>query len=210
MDTEFYIQTQLALECIKVNEYGLLERAPCPNPDEMGLLYIYNNQNNYFLYFRSDLASDTRERLCEFSLEMIYHKPPSVEAILSRIYEQITINKYHTNIFPSKISVGQTNEVVTIRKGENLVFTISDGEKYASSCISARENEYAAECYVFTEPAYRQRGYAGKTVVAWAKDIQSKNKIPFYSYAHDNRASAKLAKRLSLIPCFSLIVYSDV
>ncbi len=51
MDVERLIQVQLMLECIRINEDGFLERIPCSNPDDIGLLQVYRSGSDYFAYF---------------------------------------------------------------------------------------------------------------------------------------------------------------
>jgi GNAT superfamily N-acetyltransferase len=77
--------------------------------------------------------------------------------------------------------------------------------KIISACVSARQNDEAAESWVFTSPEYRRMGLARKTVTAWALDKMETKIIPFYSHAIGNLPSAGLAGRMGLTPLFEEI-----
>ena len=58
----------------------------------------------------------------------------------------------------------------------------------------------AAEAWVETAPGQRGRGYAARTVAAWARSIRALGLEPLYSTSWENRASRAVARRLGLIP----------
>jgi GNAT superfamily N-acetyltransferase len=58
----------------------------------------------------------------------------------------------------------------------------------------------AAECGVWTDPAYRGRGYAAAVTAAWADILQPSRRALFYSTDAGNRASQRVAARLQLRP----------
>jgi predicted GNAT family acetyltransferase len=74
--------------------------------------------------------------------------------------------------------------------------------------MSVRENDQCGEAWVYTDPAYRQLGFARQAVCAWAQKMLSAGKVPFYSHKIGNLASANLAKRLELQPVFEEISIS--
>ncbi len=96
-----------------------------------------------------------------------------------------------------------------VERDDRQIFAIVRDGRMVSSCWSVRENVQAGECYVFTEPEYRRRGYARQTVVAWACSLQAMNKLPFYSHEENNTASWAVAKALKLIPCFEVVSYNQ-
>ncbi len=77
----------------------------------------------------------------------------------------------------------------------------------ASTCESARESAVAAEAWVRTIPSASRRGYATIVTGAWAQDVRRRGKIPFYSHARENRASAGVARALGLIPYLDDVGY---
>jgi RimJ/RimL family protein N-acetyltransferase len=85
------------------------------------------------------------------------------------------------------------------------VYAAERDGKLASACVSVRANEKCAEAWVFTDPAYRHRGFAQAVVRAWARGLMKQGKIPFYSHRADNLPSARLANRLGLQLVFEQI-----
>jgi hypothetical protein len=74
-----------------------------------------------------------------------------------------------------------------------------DGHRVVSIChtpgpVTAR----AAECGVWTDPAFRGRGYAAATTAAWAALLRPSGRHLFYSTDADNRSSQNVARRLGL------------
>lgn len=69
-----------------------------------------------------------------------------------------------------------------------------------STCESSRESALAAEAWVRTVPTVTRRGYATSVTAAWALDVRRRSKVPFYSHAHSNAASAGVARALRLLP----------
>ena len=209
MDVEHLIQVQLALKCIRVNADGFLERVPCPNPDDIGVLQVYRSGNEYFVYFHADVRADVVKRICSLSTETIFNDRSIVEKILAEAFPGTTARVFHTYLFPHNLNLEQAKEVVVIEEDGQRVFAIVQDGQIVSSCWSVRENAQAGECYVFTEPEYRRRGYGRQMVVAWTHSLQAMGKLPFYSHEEDNTASWAVAKALKLIPCFEVVSYNQ-
>lgn len=72
---------------------------------------------------------------------------------------------------------------------------------------SSRSNEQAAELAVETLPAFRQRGYARQTVLAWARHQFNQGKIAFYSHALENAASQALAINVGVMHFMDIMNY---
>jgi len=200
---------QLALECIRINEGGFLERIPCPNPDDIGLLQVYRSGSKYFVFFRADIGADMIRRVRNLSAKATFHERARVERMLAEAFGGMTSSKFHTYLFPHNLNLEQAQGVVTIEKDGRRVFAIVQDGKVVSSCLSVRENAQAGECYIFTEPEYRCRGYGRRTVIAWAHHLQSLGKLPLYSHEESNWASGAVAKKLGLIPCFEVVTYNQ-
>lgn len=56
----------------------------------------------------------------------------------------------------------------------------------------------AAECGVWTDAAFRGRGYAAAVTAAWAELVRPSGRWLFYSTDADNRSSQRVAERLGL------------
>ena len=91
-------------------------------------------------------------------------------------------------------------------------YVIEREGKVVSACVSTRENARCGEAWVCTDPQYRHQGLARRVVGAWARDMLSAGKAPFYSHKIENIASAGLTKHLGLVPAFEEIVisYGDI
>jgi hypothetical protein len=76
---------------------------------------------------------------------------------------------------------------------------VADGV-VVSTCESSRESALAAEAWVRTVPSATRRGYAASVTAAWALDVRRRSKVPFYSHARSNAASAGVARTLRLLP----------
>jgi hypothetical protein len=76
---------------------------------------------------------------------------------------------------------------------------IVDGGRAVSICHTPRPmTARAAECGVWTEPAFRGRGYAAAVTAAWADIVRPSGRHLFYSTTTDNRSSQRVAERLRL------------
>ena len=208
MKTEELIRIQLALECVQINQAGFLERLPCPDPDEIGLVYAYYDGCEYFIHARDEMDAGLREEILQLSPETVFHERVLVEKMLAKFYRNINSEQYHSYLFLEQTPVDGKYPVSKMETDGRTVFAIVEGENVVSFCRSERENAAAGECYVFTEEDRRGKGYARPTVLAWAKHLRSLGKIPFYSHKDTNLASRKLAGKLGLVPCFAVVVYS--
>jgi GNAT superfamily N-acetyltransferase len=81
--------------------------------------------------------------------------------------------------------------------GLPMMATVADG-RAVSICTSANASVSAHCAGVETLPAYRGRGFAAQTVVAWARAVQAIGAVPFYGTTFDNQASQGVARRLGL------------
>lgn len=65
-------------------------------------------------------------------------------------------------------------------------------------CHASRLTERAAEAGVWTDPAFRGRGYAAAATAAWASVLAPSGRWLFYSTSSGNRSSQRVAARLGL------------
>jgi RimJ/RimL family protein N-acetyltransferase len=79
-------------------------------------------------------------------------------------------------------------------------FAIED-ERVVSICHTPRPlSARAAECGVWTDPAFRGRGYAAAVTSAWAALLRPSGRYLFYSTDAENLSSQRVARRLRLRP----------
>ncbi|HMG52889.1 MAG TPA: GNAT family protein [Kofleriaceae bacterium] len=76
-----------------------------------------------------------------------------------------------------------------------------DGARAISICHTPGPlTERAAECGVWTDPAYRGRGLAAATAAAWLPLVRTPDRRVFYSTEFTNVSSQRVAQRLQLRP----------
>lgn len=76
-----------------------------------------------------------------------------------------------------------------------------DGGRVVSLCHTPRPlSPRAAECGVWTDPAFRGRGHAAAVTAAWAALVRPTGRWLFYSTDAANRSSQRVAERLRLRP----------
>jgi RimJ/RimL family protein N-acetyltransferase len=76
-----------------------------------------------------------------------------------------------------------------------------DGARAISICHTPGPlTERAAECGVWTDPAYRGRGLAAATATAWLPLVAAPDRQVFYSTEFTNVSSQRVAQRLQLRP----------
>jgi GNAT superfamily N-acetyltransferase len=223
MNTVGLIQAQLALECIGLDQDGLLIRIPGSNPDDIARVKVFQYEENYLLYFRHDLSSSIREGIGALGSAVVFRNCEAVKALLAEDSPCTEMFIGRTYIPSASLSSRQFSDVVRLIEAhrplieayhagmdvtDRAVYAIICDERIASTCTSARENEQAGEAYVYTVPEYRGRGYGRQVTAAWAYHLQEQGKIAFYSHAWDNRASRAVAHSLELQPCYACVNYS--
>ncbi|MEP6870279.1 MAG: GNAT family N-acetyltransferase, partial [Anaerolineaceae bacterium] len=77
-------------------------------------------------------------------------------------------------------------------------FGVGAAGKIVSLCHSSRLSPEVAAAGVSTAPAYRQRGFARRVVLAWAAAVIASGRIALYSTTWDNTASRAIADGLGL------------
>jgi RimJ/RimL family protein N-acetyltransferase len=76
-----------------------------------------------------------------------------------------------------------------------------EGDRAVSICHTPRPlTTRAAECGVWTDPAFRGRGYAAALTSAWAAIVRPSGRYLFYSTEADNLSSQRVVERLGLRP----------
>jgi len=216
------IHMQLAIECIGLDEDGLLIRVPGPDPDEIARVYAYRYEGRYITTFRRDLPASIRKQIRALGAETVYHDSEAVKALLATAAPCSEVGVFYTYVFPDTLGPRQFPDVVRLgeadeglieayRAGMNVteraVFAVIRDGMIVSTCGSVREDGDAGECYVFTVPEYRRRGYGRQVTAAWGHHVTEHGKVAFYSHATENVASQSVARSLGLRPAFSVTTY---
>lgn len=217
------IHAQMALECIGINDAGEMIRITGPNPDTIARLYVVHYGESYYAYPRYDLPVHVRRKLHELPAELAFHDREIVQTILGKdgACDDVFVGKSY--VFP--LTIDPRDYLDAIRLGEHhrtlidaydpridlsrgAIHAIIQDGRIVSTCESSRENEMAAEAWVRTLPEYRCQGYARQVTAAWAHNLQTQRKIPFYSHRWDNSSSQAVAQSLRLIEYQTFVAYN--
>jgi GNAT superfamily N-acetyltransferase len=211
---------QLELECIGFDREGRLVRIPGPNPDDIARVYAYRDERGYALYFRSDLPGPVVRRIQALGAETAFHQQDVVRDLLAGDAPCAELNCWRSYVFPEPL--GEFPQVVRLEErhrrlieqyhagmevAEQAVLAVICDDRIVSTCLSVRENEMAGECYTYTLPDYRRRGYGRQVTAAWGSDLCQQGKVAFYSHLLDNAASRGVARSLGLRACFAGVAY---
>lgn len=184
------------------------------------LLLAYFPGGNRVAYFDETLEPGLQVELVRRIQNITF---PQIDPLLDFIKEQnlqVETGHYKTYLFPALAEILDKEGVTSLSSEDPMiqafgfggfaerVYVIEQDRKIVSACVSARENDFCGEAWVFTEPAFRHHGMAQKVVGAWARHMIRTEKVPFYSHKIENTASAHLAARLRLEPVFEEIVIS--
>ena len=198
------LELQLELECIRVDNGNTLVPFSCPNPDPPPRLLVARYDGVTAMLFRYDLPSHLREeldRLSGGSPDQLLDDEQAAKAILAldapcetvwRGMAYVVATTFAPDTCAGAVRLPDENEIGT------AVFGVIRDDRVVSACSSSRENDTSAEAWVWTEPEYRGRDYAQQSVAAWARDLQERGKVPFYSHHIDNDASRSVARKLKL------------
>jgi ribosomal protein S18 acetylase RimI-like enzyme len=223
MDGQALVDLQLELECKRVVAGNTIVPIPCANPDGIPRCLVSHVGDDYGVYYRHDLPPAIRAELAGLSPERLFIDSELVKRLLASDAPCQSVWTGASYVFPATLDPGLWPNAVRLDDGEHadllarfeggatigerLVYgVIADGE-IAAACEASRENDRAAEAWVRTAPAYRRRGYARQVTAAWAAAMQRHGKVPFYSHALDNLASAGVARSLGLLRFVSAVAY---
>jgi len=197
---------QLELECIAIDSERRLRRIPCANPDDIPRLLVIGDGTRCWSYLRADLPSDLRHALDRVAAEQAFRDPSTVVPILGGdpprpFLTYTTRAPLAADQYPAAVRLPELNEI------GRAVFGILIDDRLVSACASVRENDHCAEAWVWTEPDVQRRGYARQVTAAWIHDLQQQGKVPLYSHALENHASAGVARSLGLHHMFTALGY---
>lgn len=210
-----YLHLQLRLEGKEVvKERFLRQVEPVPG-EELPLILMARPENQELVvYYDETIAGDLQKDFAVQGSEF-----PNVEPLFDILQNhslQFEVGHYKTYIFASRPA--NDVDVACLSKYDpkvkafgfdglaETVYAIERGGSLVSACVSTRQNEKCGEAWVYTTPEYRHQRFAQKVVNVWARSLIDAGKIPFYSNAIENTASANLARKLGLQPVFEEIV----
>ncbi len=78
-------------------------------------------------------------------------------------------------------------------------FAVVEDRRVVSVCYGATRAGPRVEAGVETLPGFQRRGFASRTVAAWARGLRARGVAPLYSASLANRGSLGVARRLGLI-----------
>lgn len=221
MDAIDFLHMQLRLEGKRVVGADSLRQVEVVPHEEMLLMVIASFSNHeQAVYYDEALSSDLHGKLGRQVRSLNF---PAIDPIVDTLKSQgldLKVGHFKTYIFPDHYKDLGYDEVVRYFRTDpkvhafgfdgfaEQVHAVERDGRIVSACVSARENEFCGEAWVYTDKNYRHQGLAQRVVGAWSKSLLSIGKIPFYSHRIDNLASAQLAKCLELESVFEEITIS--
>lgn len=228
--SEDCLRLQLRLECIGFDEAGRLVRIPGPEPDDIGRVYVYRTDAGDNLFLRSDVSTEIESSLLALGPDVAFSDASAVLALLASDTasgdEEVEVSRWRTyrltapdpatyegvitltEAYRSQMEVYHPGMVLGERPVHAWLVDDPEGEPViAATCASIRENGEVAEAYVFTSAEWRRRGFGRWVTAAWAAGVLAEGKVPLYSHALDNTASARLVERIPADFCFEAVVY---
>lgn len=202
---------QLELECVRIGPGNTLVPFPCPNPDAPSRFLVARHDDSCSLFYRHDLPGAMREQLAALTPEQAFDDDELVGRLLDPESPSEDVSRFTAYVFPDGLTAASYPDVVRLPEPNDIgapVFGCLNGAQVVCGCSSSRENDGSAEAWVWTEPDYRGRGYAGRATMAWAHDLQRRGKTPFYSHTWDNLASQSVARKLGLRQFLTAVGYS--
>ena len=218
-----YLHLQLRLEGKEVIDGNLLRQVDVVPGEELPLMILAQLAEEQVAAFYDELlSSEIYTRLNRQIGSIEFPKVASILRLLQSRGYTLQVGHYKTYVFPANYQWPTFEEVKQVSKCDpkiqafgfdqfaEEVYAVEQDGKIVSACVSARENDFCGEAWVFTAAPYRRQGFARKVVSTWARSLISADKIPFYSHKIENTASAKLANRLGLQPIFEEIAISTL
>ncbi len=220
-----YLHMQLRLEGKSVSGGDFLRQAEVVPDEDMPLMILVQfTDKQVVAYYDEAMAPELHTTLEKRFANIRF---PSIDTLLDFLPSQNTsyeVGHYKTYLFPAHLADFVNRDVFCLSKQEPFVqafgfsdfaenvYVVEQNGRIASACVSVRENEQCGEAWVYTDPHYRNHGFAQHVVKAWAQSMINAGKVPFYSHKIENIVSTNLANRLGLQPVFEeiSISYSNV
>lgn len=216
-----YLHLQLRLEGKEVVEGDRLRQVETVPGEDMPLMILGQlGDGQVISCFDEALSNELYAELKKRAGKSLFPQIDPLLDFLNSAGLSIEVGRYKTYIFPQNIFTRSNPDVKSLPSHNPLVqafgfegatgsvCAIERGGSLVSACMSVRENDQCGEAWVYTDPAYRKLGFARQAVRAWAQNLITAGKVPFYSHKIGNVASTNLAKRLELQPVFEEISIS--
>lgn len=194
---------QFELECIGLDENGLLTRIPGDNPDDIARFFIASYPTGYETFFRADIDSDIIQQLQLVSAERLFNDSDMVKAVLYQSLLPQEPSRFVSYVFTRRPLPVEFPDV----SQQEEDFVILNKGRIISRAWASRHNVRAAELAVETSPDFRRRGYARQVCLAWAAYYLGHSRVAFYSHLNSNNASRALAQNLGLVPFLGGVGY---
>jgi len=223
MDSFHYLHMQLRLEGKSVIGKDSLWQVEAVPDEDMPLMLIAQLADQQIVaYYDQALQPEFHAELAKHIPDIVF---PNIDPLLDSLNSQdisFEIGHYKTYLFPARLAYPTDHEVVCHSRQDpaiqafgfngfaEQVYAVERDGKIVSACVSTRENGQCGEAWVYTDPQYRNQGFAQRVVHVWALHLIEAGKVPFYSHKMENIASANLANRLGLQPVFEEISISYV
>ena len=216
-----YLYLQLRLEGKQIIDGNFLRQVEVIPGEELPLMILAQfAEEQVAAFYDESLTSEIHTKLNGQIGSMEFPKVDSILRFLQSCGFTVEMGHYKTYVFPADYHRLTCEEVKQFSKRDpkiqafgfdqfvEEVYAVEQAGKIISACVSARENDFCGEAWIYTDDPYRRQGFAQKVVSTWARSLISAGKIPFYSHKIENTASANLAKRLGLMLVFEEIVIS--
>ena len=151
--------------------------------------------DEYVLYFRHDVPSETREPLRAMDPEKALNDHESVRSAIARSVPCKEVLAWNGCYFAHLPAPDEFPDVV-LREGRHLVMV---DDSLASQAWTQDGSLQASELAVETLPEFRGKGYARQVAAAWASHEVKAGRVAFYSYKVSNLASEALARSLGVV-----------
>lgn len=207
-----HILRQLRLEGLEVTPEGRLTPRDSES-DGVPVVLVARTQDGDGLVLIDSALPESIRRLLH-QPDLAHFQIDSSLAVLRAAGLSVKPGHFKTYGFPEHLDRGHGADVVGYSRTDpsvvalgfhgfaDQIFGIKDGDTLVAACVSSRQDDLAAEAWVYVRPEYRRRGLARKVVVPWASAMRAAGRFPFYSHLIDNLASASLAASLGLVPLF--------
>jgi len=225
MSREDLYKTQIRLEGVRFNDAGYLERWKDMPGGESGpparvVAVDYGQKQS--VYFRSGIAPEAEVLVRGLPFQLLLDGDCEVFDILNGQKKVEGHAQYWTYTVSDTTAIPRCPAAQTLSSRNGLLRGFSDGffgidydQVFAviadgvvvSAAASSREDETAAELWVYTHPEHRQRGLGTQAAAAWLRRVTDRGLTPFYSHVKDNDSSRRLAESLPLRLCFVLSRY---
>jgi hypothetical protein len=186
-------------------EYGIAsDQTLFPLPghpiEELPLLIVLRHEEGTDLYFHPKVPRVARLSLDDLGDTAVLDEPERVLEVLRAAHVAGPSTKvssyFEGSWFPHTPSAVEC-EGVEEREGK---FVVMVEGRPVSRAWTVRENAWAAELAVETDPEHQRHGLARRVASAWARSIAASGRAPFYSYRRENAASEALARSLGTDP----------